>query len=168
MPARTSPAARSAKPELVITRVVNAPPSLVFKAWTEREHLLHWSAPHGFTVTHCEGDVRPGGAWRSCMRSPEGVDLWLSGVYREIVAPERLVFTHAWEDDEGKRGHETLVTVTFIDHGGKTKLTFRQAFFESVESRDGHMGGWNECFDRLGDYLRELQTREQKHGRRKE
>jgi uncharacterized protein YndB with AHSA1/START domain len=153
MTARTSPAKRSAQPELVITRILDAPPSLVFQAWTAREHLVRWSCPHRFTLTHCEGDLRPGGAWRSCMHSADGEDLWLSGVYREIVEPERLVFTHAWEDARGKRGHETLVTVTFAAQGGKTKMTFRQAFFESVEERDGHQGGWTECFDRLAELL---------------
>jgi uncharacterized protein YndB with AHSA1/START domain len=153
MTARTSPGKRSTKPELVITRILDAPRELVFKAWTEPEHLVHWSCPHGFTLTHCEGDLRPGGAWRSCMRSPEGRDLWLGGVYREIVAPERLVFTHAWDDADGKPGHETVVTVTLADHQGKTQMSFRQAFFESVESRDGHEGGWTQCFDRLTTYL---------------
>jgi uncharacterized protein YndB with AHSA1/START domain len=159
MSARTSAASRSTRPELVITRIFDAPPSLVFKAWTEREHLIHWSAPHGFTITHSEGDLRPGGAWRACMRSPDGKDLWLGGVYREIVEPTRLVFTHAWDGEDGKRGHETLVTVTLADHRGKTKLTFRQAFFPSVEERDGHAGGWAECFDRLDDHLKHIRSK---------
>jgi len=163
MAARTRSVAPTTRPELVITRIFDAPRSLVFKAWTEPEHLVHWSAPRGFTMTHCEGDLRPGGAWRACMRSPERGDLWLGGVYREIVAPELLVFTHAWDDENGKRGHETLVTVTLADHAGKTKLTFRQAFFESVASRDGHQGGWTQCFDLLAEYLAEQQ--ETHHGR---
>jgi uncharacterized protein YndB with AHSA1/START domain len=87
------------------------------------------------------------------MRSPEGRDLWLGGVYREIVAPERLVFTHAWDSADGKPGHETVATVTLVDQGGKTKMTFEQAFFESVEQRDGHQGGWSECFERLAQHL---------------
>jgi uncharacterized protein YndB with AHSA1/START domain len=153
MTARISPGQRSTQPELVITRVLDAPRELVFQAWTEPEHLVHWSCPHGFTLTHCEGDLRPGGAWRSCMRSPEGRDLWLGGVYREIVAPERLVFTHAWDDAAGKPGHETVATVTLVDQGGKTKMTFRQAFFESVQQRDGHQEGWTECFERLAQHL---------------
>lgn len=158
MAARTSMDARSTKPELVITRSFDAPRSLVFKAWTEAEHLVLWSAPRGFTITHSEGDLRPGGTWRACMRSPDGKDLWLGGVYREIVAPERLVFTHAWDGPDGKRGHETLVTVTLADRAGKTELTFRQAFFESVEARDGHGEGWAECFDLLSDYLKTVNT----------
>lgn len=140
-------------PELVITRVFDAPARLVFRAWTEPEHLVHWSAPRGFTITHCEGDLRPGGAWRSCMRSPAGEDLWLGGVYREIVEGERLVFTHAWDGKDGRPGHETVVTVAFTEAGGKTTMIFRQAGFESVEARDGHRGGWTECFDRLAEHF---------------
>jgi uncharacterized protein YndB with AHSA1/START domain len=87
------------------------------------------------------------------MRSPQGQDLWLGGVYREIVPPEKLVFTHAWTDAAGKPGHETLVTVTFAERNGKTEMTFRQATFTSVEDRDGHRGGWTECFDKLAEYV---------------
>ncbi len=86
---------RAMEPELVITRVFDAPRELVFECWTEPEHLQHWQgAPRGFTVTSYESDIRPGGFFRICMRSPEGVDSWLEGGYREIVKPERLVFTH--------------------------------------------------------------------------
>ena len=144
-----TPSVASVQPELVITRFFAAPRSLVFKAWTEREHLIHWSCPHGFTLTQCEGDLRPGGAWRACMRSAGGTDLWLGGVYREIVENERLVYTHAWDGADGTPGHQTLVTVLLSDDHGKTKLTFRQQFFDSVESRDGHRGGWTECFEKL-------------------
>src|SRR2546422_5926224 len=124
---KTTPAAETAKPELVITRVFDAPPRLVFKAWTEAERLVRWWGPKGFTMPSCKMDVRPGGAFRFCMRSPEGTDHWLQGVYREIVEPERLVCTWAWEDAEGKPGHETLLTVNFAEHGAKTKLTLHQA-----------------------------------------
>ncbi|MGH6896936.1 MAG: SRPBCC family protein [Geminicoccaceae bacterium] len=153
MAASASAASRTAERDLVISRVLEAPRDLVFEAWTEQEHLIHWSAPHGFTITHGEGDVRPGGAWRCCMRSAEGVDYWLGGSYREIVAPERLVFTHAWEDEADRTGHATLVTVTFAEHGQRTKLGFHQAGFESVASRDSHRDGWTECLDRLAGYL---------------
>jgi uncharacterized protein YndB with AHSA1/START domain len=139
--------------ELVIRRVFDAPRELVFKAWTDPEHLKQWSAPQGFTIPVAEGDLRPGGKWRSMMRKPDGTELWLGGVYREIVEPERLVFTHAWDDKNGKPGHETVVTVTLVERDGKTEMTFRQGLFESVESRDGHQGGWTECFDRLEELL---------------
>jgi uncharacterized protein YndB with AHSA1/START domain len=139
--------------ELVIIRVFDAPRELVFKAWTDPEQLKQWSAPQGFTVPVAEGDLRPGGKWRSMMRKPDGTELWLGGVYREIVEPERLVFTHAWDDEHGKPGHETVVTVTLVERDGKTEMTFRQGVFKSVESRDGHNGGWTECFDRLEELL---------------
>jgi uncharacterized protein YndB with AHSA1/START domain len=139
--------------ELAITRIFDAPRALVYKAWTEFARVSQWSAPHGFTITHNEGDLRPGGAWRSCMRSPEGENLWLGGTYRELVENELLVFTHAWDGPDGKPGHESLVTVRLEDQDGKTRMTFRHAFFESVEQRNGHRGGWNQCFDRLDAYL---------------
>jgi uncharacterized protein YndB with AHSA1/START domain len=87
------------------------------------------------------------------MRSPEGIDHWLQGVYREVVEPERLVFTHVWLDAEGKPGKETLVTITFTERDGKTELTLHQTGFKTVESRDGHQKGWTSTFDRLADYL---------------
>lgn len=136
---------------LVITRIFDAPRSLVFKAWTEPEHRMRWWGLKGFTVTSCEMDLRPGGAWRLSMRSPEGREDRQVGIFREIVPPERLVFTYAFEDAGGNIGHETLVTVTFADHEGKTKLTVNQAVFETVAVRD-HVRGWGEALDRLAEY----------------
>lgn len=153
MAARTSAAAKTTDQELVLTRVFDAPRRLVFKAWTESDHLVHWWGPQGFTTPSCKMDVRPGGAFRVHMRSPEGADYRVRGVYREIVAPERLVFTWAWEDGEGKLGHETLVTLNFAEQGAKTKLTLHQAVFESVAARDAHHGGWTGCFDHLAEFL---------------
>jgi uncharacterized protein YndB with AHSA1/START domain len=150
---RKIPGAASAERELVLTRLFDAPRSLVYKAWTEPERMAKWSCPRGFTITHQEGDFRPGGAWRTCMRSPAGEDMWLGGVYREIVEDELLVFTHAWDDADGKPGHETLVTVKLEDAGGKTRMLFRQGVFATVESRDGHREGWTECFDILDELL---------------
>ncbi len=141
--------------ELLITRIYDAPVSLVWQAWTEPEHIVQWLAPRGMTLPHSSGELRVGGAWRSCMRKPDGGELWLSGVYRELVPEKRLSFTHAWEDGQGKRGHETLVTVTLEPIGKKTKLTLHQALFDSVESRDGHVGGWSECLDKLREHLAE-------------
>lgn len=91
------------------------------------------------------------------MVAPDGVEHRLSGVYEEIVQDELIVFTHAWLDENGKRGHETVVTVRLEDEGNKTRLTFEQAFFDSVESRDGHQGGWTQCFERLAELLTKLQ-----------
>ncbi len=138
---------------LEITRIFAAPRHLVFEAWTKNEHLREWCAPKGFTIPFSEGDLRPGGKWRSCMRTPDGTDCWLSGVYRSIVPDELVEFTQAWEED-GKRGHETVVTVKLSDHGKKTKMVLRQSRFESVASRDGHKGGWSQCLDRLAAHLK--------------
>jgi len=137
---------------LVITRIFDAPRSLVFNAWTEPAHRMRWWGLKGFTVTSCEMDLRPGGAWRLSMRSPEGREDRQVGIFREIVPPERLVFTYAFEDAAGNLGHETLVTVTFAEHEGKTKLTVNQAVFETLAVRNDHVRGWGEALDRLAEY----------------
>lgn len=146
--------------ELTLVRTFDAPRRLVFKVWTQPEHFARWLGPKDFTATFCEMDVRVGGNYRACIRSPEGTDHWMRGVYREIVEPERLVFTFAWQDETGKPKHETIVTVTFADRAGKTLMTFHQAIFESVEARDSHQSGWSECFDRLEVYLVNAMTGE--------
>lgn len=154
MLARTDMGAEPAERVLVITRIFNAPRDLVFKAWTDPAHAARWSGPRGFTAPHLEQDLRPGGTWRACLRPDHGGrDLWQGGVFKEVVEPERLVFTFAWDGEDGQPGHETLVTVTFAEHQGKTTMTFRQAVFESAEERDGHERGWTSVFDRLDEHL---------------
>jgi uncharacterized protein YndB with AHSA1/START domain len=139
--------------ELTITRTFDAPRGLVFKAWTDPGRRMSWWGPRDYPATHMEMDVRPGGAWRGCLRSgKDGRELWQGGVFREVVEPDRVVFTFAWEE-EGERGLETLVTVTFAEQDGKTRMTFHQAPFQSVEERDGHEGGWTSSFDRLVESL---------------
>jgi len=155
--AETSKSLKVVEQELVITRIFNAPRELVFDAWTKAEHLKHWQgAPRGFTVTTEESDIRVGGGFRICMRSAAGVDHWLQGSYREIVRPERLVFTHAWFDASGKPTRETVVTVTFVARGNRTEMTLRQSGFGSVESRDGHKMGWMSALEVLDEYLARL------------
>ena len=139
---------------LVLERIFDAPRGLVFKSWSEPERMVRWLGPRGFTSTILKADFRPGGAYRFHLHSPDGADHWLQGVHREIVEPERLVSTYAWADAEGKATRpETLLTVTFEEHGGKTKLTLHQAVFESVTARDLHNGGWSSSLDRLAEYL---------------
>ena len=153
MAATTDAATTTAERELVITRVFDAPRRLVFKAWTEPEHLVRWWGPRGFVTISGRMDVRPGGAWFRAMRAPDGSEHRKRGVYREIVEPERLVFTYQTEDAEENPGHETLVTVTFADLDGKTRLTLRHTLFESVAARDSHQDGWTACLERFTEYL---------------
>jgi uncharacterized protein YndB with AHSA1/START domain len=153
MALRTRAGIAAAERELVVTRVFDAPRRLVFRAWTDPAHAARWWGPAGFTLLSCEMDVRPGGAWRRCMRSPEGTLHGKRGVYREIVEPERLVFTYADEDAGGRIGHETLVTVSFVEEGGKTRLTLHQALFDSEAACNAHEGGWTSCLERFAGYL---------------
>lgn len=139
--------------ELVVTRIFDAPRELVFRAWAEPDRAVRWWGPQGFTTAYHEIDFRPGGAYRVCMRSPEGTEHWQRGVCREVVERERLVFTFAWEDKEGRPGLETVVTVDFVEYGTKTKLTLHQAVFETVTARDLHQGGWASALECLAEYL---------------
>jgi uncharacterized protein YndB with AHSA1/START domain len=139
--------------ELLITRVFDAPRALVYRIWTQPQHMKHWWGPRGYTTLSCTIDLRPGGAWRVESRHSDGTETAEQGVFHEALEPERLVFTHAWDDQQGKPGRETLVTVTFVEQDGVTTMTFHQAGFTSVETRDGHVEGWNESFDMLVEYL---------------
>jgi uncharacterized protein YndB with AHSA1/START domain len=153
MDTRTSIDADEREPELVITRIFDAPRDVVFEAWTEPGRVARWWGPRGFVTTYCDMDIRPGGAFRVCMRSPEGAEHWKQGVYREVVEPERLVFTFAWEDADGNPTHQTLVTVSFAEEGSKTKLTLHQAVFETIARRDEHQRGWTSTLQRFAEYL---------------
>jgi len=144
----------SAGRELTITRTLDATPDVVFEAWIEPERAREWMGPRGFRAVHLESDPRPGGKWRICLCDENGQELWQGGVYREIVANERLVFTLAW-DQKVRPGHETTVTVNFIPKGTRTSMTFQQGAFESMSERDGHRAGWNSTFDRLSEHVRE-------------
>ena len=158
MNARTDAVSGTTAPEreLAITRIFEAPRAMVFRAWTDPEQMGRWAAPHGFTRGEASSDVRVGGAYRACIRSPEGQDHWVHGEYREIVEPERLVMTHGWLDEQGRPGHMTLITVTFEELGPrKTQMNFLQTGFDSIASRDGHNGGWTSSFEQLAELLSE-------------
>jgi uncharacterized protein YndB with AHSA1/START domain len=163
-----------AQHELHITRVFDAPRELVWKVWTDPEHMKHWAGPRQFTATNLENDPRPGGKWRLCLHSDgidtgDGVlrkfDLCQGGENREVVEPERLVYTFQWDESTGLGSHETVVTVRFEEHDGKTTMNFHQAFFVTDKDRDGHIRGWNSSFDKLADYLGEVQTKEGRRGK---
>lgn len=150
--------------ELIITRFLDAPREFVWKAWTEPDRFMHWWGPREFTTSVSEMDFRVGGEYLTCMRSPDGQDYWSKGVYREIVEPERIVFTDSFSDEDGETvpasyygmsgdwPMELLVTVTFEEYEGKTKLTLRHAGIPAGENRDMAAEGWNESFDKLAEY----------------
>jgi uncharacterized protein YndB with AHSA1/START domain len=156
--------------EFVFTRTFDAPRELVFKAWTESEHLRHWWGPKGFTFGVARLDLRPGGIFHYSMRSPDGREMWGKFVYREIVAPEKIVYMNSFSDEEGNTVRapfsptwplEVYNILTFSEHEGKTTLTLRggpvnateeerktyEAGFESMKQ------GFGGTLDQLADYL---------------
>lgn len=143
MNARTRPAAAE-QYAVEISRVLDAPPILVFRAWSSKDHLLRWWGPKDFTATSEKLEFRAGGAYRHHIHGPDGKSYGMSGVYREIVEPEKIVFTFAWDGEP-----ETLITVTIRPEGFGTKLTFRHEPFATPQARDSHESGWGECLDRL-------------------
>ncbi len=163
MTTRNDPTTEAEEQALVITRVFDAPREAVFKAWSEPERMMRWWGPRGFTTPVCKIDFRVGGKFLNCMRSPDGKDYWSTGVYQEIVEPERIVCTDSFADSEGNvvpASHygmagdfpmEMLVTVTFEDQDGKTKMMLRHVGLPAGENRDGANQGWNESFDKLAE-----------------
>jgi len=146
----------AAQPEndlvLEITRIFKAPRDRVFAAWTTPEHLGSWWGPKGHGIPEHDFDVREGGAWRAVLRSPKGTDHIVSGVFKEISAPERVVFSWGWTID-GVRSHESIVTVQFDEVRAGTKVHLHQASLTSKADRDGHGLGWGGTFDNLDDFL---------------
>jgi uncharacterized protein YndB with AHSA1/START domain len=143
--------------EIVLTREFDAPRDLVFEAFSKAEHMVHWWGPKGSTMQVSEMDFRPGGAWRFVERAADGNDYGFRGQYRDIVRPERIVWTFEFE---GMPGHVSVETMIFDDLGGRTRIT-GTAVFDSVEDRDGMIQsgmeqGAAESYERLADYLRSL------------
>jgi uncharacterized protein YndB with AHSA1/START domain len=153
------------KQEIVITRVFDAPRELVWKTWTDPERFKRWWGPKDYTCPFCRMDLRVGGKYLNCMRSPEGQDFWSTGVYKEIVPLERIVYTDSFADAEGNvvpATHygmsadfplETLVTVTFEDFEGKTKMTLKHIGIPAGQMKELAGAGWNESFDKLAESL---------------
>ncbi len=155
----TADAPRAGKLTLHLERRLRAPRALVFQAWTDPAHLRRWSAPHGFSIPECDGDLRPGGTWHSTLVSPAGERLRLRGTYREVSPPERLVLTHCWLGEDGRPGPETVITVELEEIPEGTLLRFTQSGFESEADRNGHDGGWSQCFERLEALLDRADSR---------
>lgn len=142
--------------EILTTRDFDAPRDLVFRAWTDPDHVGKWWGPNGFSTTTHEFDLRPGGVWRFVMHGPDGRDYKNKIVFVEVVKPSRLVYKHAGEEDTADIHFQT--TVTFDEHEGKTRLTMR-AVFDTPEERDrvarefGAVEGGVQHLGRLADYL---------------
>jgi len=157
--------------DFVTSRVFDAPRELIWKAFTEPERLRHWFGPKGSTIVASQMDLRVGGTYLGAMRDPTGRVMWAKFVYREIVPPERLSWTHSFSDENGGLTRhplsptwplKLLTTVTFAaESGGKTRVTIRWSPLEaSAEEQntfdaahDSMMQGWGGTFDRLAAYL---------------
>jgi len=152
--------------DLVIVRVFDAPRALVWAAWTDPKHFARWWGPEGFTAPSCTMDVRVGGTFLWCMRSDKGEEYWNTGVYREIVPQERIVYTDSFADAKGNvvppshygmpgdGPEENQVTVTFVEHDGKTTMTLRHALTVDDNMNKMVRAGWNGSFDKLAASLR--------------
>ena len=154
-----------------ITRVFDAPRDKVWKAWTETERLKQWWGPKGFKVHTCKVDLRPGGVFLYGMTTPDGKDMWGRFVYREIQAPNKLVFIVSFSDPQGGVTRhpwsanwplQTLSTVTFEEQGRKTKVTVQWVPHDATEverktfdeGRDSMKQGWGGTMDQFSDYLK--------------
>jgi uncharacterized protein YndB with AHSA1/START domain len=138
------------KPSLTVKRRFKAPPATVFAAWTDPEKLKRWMGPGPVRVIEAKTDARPGGQYRWHMQSPEGHDHDVSGVYREVVANEKLVFTWAWKSSPEQ---ETVVTVLFMPDGDGTLLTLTHEQFGSDDARNSHRQGWDGALDKLEKFV---------------
>ncbi|MBV8567603.1 MAG: SRPBCC domain-containing protein [Methylobacteriaceae bacterium] len=138
--------------ELRLERQLPATPERVFAAFTDEEQFAQWWGPEGMTCPHAEIDARVGGRYRASIRQPNGAQMWVGGVYREVDPPRRLVFTWAWEDNTVP-GQEMLVALTFEPSGAGTRLSLQQTQFPSNESRGQHEHGWLSTLNCLEQYL---------------
>ena len=159
------------KQELVIVRIFDAPRELFWKYWTEPEYFKRWWGPEGFITPVSRIDFRVGGIYHNCMKSPEGENYWSTGIYSEIVEPERIVYTDSFSDAEGNlvpasyyemSGEwplELLVSIILEEQGeDKTKLILKHAGFPTSEDRDLTEVGWNESLDKLAEDLNMKQS----------
>jgi uncharacterized protein YndB with AHSA1/START domain len=158
-------ATKTCEDEIVITRFFDAPRELAWRAWTEPGLVMQWWGPKNYTSPSATIDLRVGGKYLYCMRSPEGRDFWSTGVYKEIARPERIVCTDSFADEKGNVvpatyygmskdfPAELLVTVTFEVQATRTKLTLRHAGLPPGDVSDGTRAGWNESLDKYASVL---------------
>lgn len=150
----TAKAQETGDRELVLTRLIDAPRAILFRCWTEAELLKQWFAPLPYTTPHAELDARTGGSNYIVMRSPDGEDMPLRGVYLEVVKNERIVFTdafsEAWQPSE--KPFFTGI-ITFEEEGDKTRYTARARHWTAEDceahAKMGFHEGWGQCADQL-------------------
>jgi uncharacterized protein YndB with AHSA1/START domain len=146
--------------DVVIEHTFDARREVVFKAWTEPRYLALWWCPHGFTNPVCELDLRPGGGIRLHMRGPDGTVYPMTGVYREIVELERLVFTTTPLNEKGEPMFEVLNTVTFVEDGGKTAVTVHARVVWAAAEGEVYLGGmqegWRQSLERLAALAKQI------------
>jgi uncharacterized protein YndB with AHSA1/START domain len=138
------------QPSLTLKRRLKAPPAKVFAAWTDPEKMTRWMGPGEISTMRAESDTRVGGRYRIVMQAPNGEEYDVGGVYREVVANEKLVFTWAWKSTPER---ESLVTLLLKPDGDGTLLTLTHEQFSDEESRDGHEQGWNSSLDKLEKFV---------------
>jgi uncharacterized protein YndB with AHSA1/START domain len=145
---------------LVLKRLLNAPQELAFRAWTSAEHIQQWMRPEpGMEVPLARMDLRVGGKFRIQMKKPDGEFFTAVGEFREVKAPERLVYTWDWEKDGSgaefgeAEGKPTLITVEFLKRGERTEMVLTHTRFAKVESRDNHARGWGRIADSFASFV---------------
>ncbi len=150
------------KPSLTIKRRFNAPRAKVYAAWTDPEKIKRWMGPGEIKTVHAETDLRSGGRYSIMMLTPAGESHDVGGVYREVIANERLVYTWSWKSTPER---ESLVTVTFKDDDGGTLLTLLHEQFFDEAARDSHNGGWNRRARQAGNISRLNRRSAMSHGK---
>ncbi len=138
------------EPSLTLKRRLKAAPAAVYAAWTEPEKIVKWFGPEQIETLRAQADARVGGGFRIVMRSPDGEEHDVSGIYREVVPNEKLVFTWAWRSTPER---ESLVTVLIKRDGSGSRLTLIHEQFFDETARDHHREGWTGCLDKLERYL---------------
>ncbi len=153
------------KKDLVITRTLDAPRKLVWEAWTDPEKLSEWWGPKDFNCPHAEIDLRKGGTFLNCMRSPDGKEFWATGTYKKIDAPQKLVFSDSFADSDGNIVPASYynmpedfpltmeVSVTLEQINNKTRMTLRHSGLPEGEVREETKTGWSQSFDKLAEML---------------
>lgn len=167
--------ARMVDPPFRITRTFDAPQELMWRVWTDTNHLMQWFGPKGFPMFHAKNDLRPGGTFHYGLRMPNGGEMWGRWTYREIVPPRRLVFISSFSNEAGELTRapfsddwppEMLTTITLVEESGKTTVTVESVAYNATEAQrkvftgnhPSMQGGWGGTFDQLGAHLAEVRS----------